>query len=438
MCDNNNEAKKLHLCIICGKETKSSKSDFCSRKCYHETLKVEKVCTICDKTFRTLKYKKDAKYCSRKCNGKATSERYKKNRENISVALNCTSCGDEFTILKCFIDQTPNQKNRFCNRDCYLDWHKALGEEGNCPACGKEVFIPKADNKKYCDRECYKKDFKQNQRQYAGSYYKGWYNSCKADKVYYDSSWERRRMKELDYDNSVIKWTRCKDKIKWFDDNNKSHYYNPDFLIEYKNGDIVVEEIKGYRDRRAELKIAAAKEFYKDADECYRVIDNLESFNENIEMHTSTYSNDYGVWERPTYEYIWITVVQNLSLRSTCLRNKVGCVITDPQMSKALCLGYNGDHPGGKNQCDSLEPGKCNCIHAEINAITKSTQSLNGCVAFVSLAPCYSCAKILLARGITRVVYNKAYRSVQGIKLLRDNDVLVQKYNDLIRYGNDV
>jgi len=107
-------------------------------------------------------------------------------------------------------------------------------------------------------------------------------------------------------------------------------------------------------------------------------------------------------------------------------------------MSKALCLGYNGDHPGGKNQCDSLEPGKCNCIHAEINAITKSTQSLNGCVAFVSLAPCYSCAKILLARGITRVVYNKAYRSVQGIKLLRDNDVLVQKYNDLIRYGNDV
>ena len=241
-------------------------------------------------------------------------------------------------------------------------------------------------------------------------YKKGYYNSSKAGRVHYDSSWEVRRMKEFDFDKTIKTWNRCSDKILWHDINNKSHYYNPDFYIEYNDGRIIVEEVKGWKNENALLKIEAGQKYYKNKNIEYRVIDELSQFNEPIEIYCSEYENSYGIFERPNFEYIWMMSAVLLSKRSTCLRGKVGCVITDKDMNRVLCLGYNGDSPGGDNQCESLESGKCGCIHAEINAITKASESLNGCVAFITLAPCYHCAKILFARGITKVIYKNAYR----------------------------
>lgn len=83
---------------------------------------------------------------------------------------------------------------------------------------------------------------------------KGYYFSIKSGiQEFYESSYELKRMIELDEDENVISWTK-KHKIRipyLFDNKNKN--YVPDFLIEYENFKIL-EEIKGWVKNRKELQ----------------------------------------------------------------------------------------------------------------------------------------------------------------------------------------
>ena len=91
-----------------------------------------------------------------------------------------------------------------------------------------------------------------------GSYVK------KSGKIeHYRSSYELKRMIELDNDESVINWTVkhgiC---IPYTIDDSKKNY-TPDFLIEYISGKIVLEEVKGYVNNveMHEKKILAATDW---------------------------------------------------------------------------------------------------------------------------------------------------------------------------------
>jgi len=79
------------------------------------------------------------------------------------------------------------------------------------------------------------------------SYDHGWYQSIKTNEEnYFQSSYEKIRMNELDRNEDVLYWTKRHGiLIEYFLDNKKYHYV-PDFLIEYNNGDIFMEEVKGY------------------------------------------------------------------------------------------------------------------------------------------------------------------------------------------------
>lgn len=143
------------------------------------------------------------------------------------------------------------------------------------------------------------------------------------------------------------------------------------------------------------------------------------------------YENDYGIFQRITFDSVMMRLASSLALRSTCLRRKVGVVFTDPFGLSVPCFGYNGDEKGGKNQCDSLEPGACGCTHAEINALSKSTGSVAGGTCYVTLAPCKSCARVLINREIKRVVYLNDYRNQDGIILLINRGIDVIKYDQL-------
>lgn len=71
-------------------------------------------------------------------------------------------------------------------------------------------------------------------------------------------------------------------------------------------------------------------------------------------------------------------------------------------------------------------------MHAELNAILNSIQSLSGCTIYVSLFPCNECAKAIIQSGIRCVVYesdkyNGTDENIASKKMFRDAGVeLVQ------------
>lgn len=109
-------------------------------------------------------------------------------------------------------------------------------------------------------------------RRHGHGFITGWYTSIKAGKCWYASSYELRRMKQLDNDSNVISWSRCCDTIDYSFDG-KTRFYNPDFQIKCNTGEIRIEEIKGYiRDEIVKIKAIAAHKHYSSLNIDYRVL----------------------------------------------------------------------------------------------------------------------------------------------------------------------
>jgi dCMP deaminase len=109
---------------------------------------------------------------------------------------------------------------------------------------------------------------------------------------------------------------------------------------------------------------------------------------------------------RLTTDEIMMETAHTVSLRSTCLRAKVGCVITDENKNNILSMGYNGGVRGQENFCESSFPGECGCIHAECNALLKN----KGPILYCTTMPCKSCSKMIVNAGVKAVYYGSEYR----------------------------
>jgi dCMP deaminase len=104
-----------------------------------------------------------------------------------------------------------------------------------------------------------------------------------------------------------------------------------------------------------------------------------------------------------------------VSERSTCDRAFVGCVLVLDK--RILTTGFNGS-PAGQPHCDEighlLVDGHCiRTIHAETNAIIQAALhgvTTRGCTCYVTHFPCVNCTKVLINAGITRLIYDVAYR----------------------------
>ena len=117
---------------------------------------------------------------------------------------------------------------------------------------------------------------------------------------------------------------------------------------------------------------------------------------------------------------------------STAERLKVGCVIVKDD--RIISIGYNGMPSGWTNVCeDENFVTKPEVLHAEENAITKlarSTESGDGATAFITHAPCLSCAKLLYSSGIVEVYYVHEYRDTAGIYFLKQCKIGVNQFAD--------
>lgn len=128
-------------------------------------------------------------------------------------------------------------------------------------------------------------------------------------------------------------------------------------------------------------------------------------------------------------EEVYMRMGEELAKRSTCLRLQVGTVITTPDLTQVLGIGYNGNARGLPNRCDTTTPGACGCIHSEQNALIKAGAQQPGKVMFVSASPCVMCAKMAINANVAKVYYREAYRDPAGLDVLRQGGVEVIHYN---------
>ena len=115
---------------------------------------------------------------------------------------------------------------------------------------------------------------------------------------------------------------------------------------------------------------------------------------------------------------------------SYCTRRQVGAILVKDRM--IISDGYNGTPSGFENVCED-ENGvtKPYVLHAEANAITKVARSGNsseGATLYITDSPCMECAKLIIQSGITRVVYAREYRIIDGVDLLRRAGIQVDTF----------
>lgn len=134
---------------------------------------------------------------------------------------------------------------------------------------------------------------------------------------------------------------------------------------------------------------------------------------------------------RQSWASYFMTIATQVATRATCSRLRVGAVFV--RDNRILCTGFNGSLPG-RPHCDDagclVVNNSCQrTVHAETNAIAQAAQhgvSLSDSWLFVTHVPCFSCYKVVLAAGCSRVYFREwygstpleQYRAFQGMSRL--------------------
>ena len=136
--------------------------------------------------------------------------------------------------------------------------------------------------------------------------------------------------------------------------------------------------------------------------------------------------------EQGQLDKTYLEMARIWSRLSKAERRQVGCLIV--KNGQIISDGYNGTPHGFDNTCEfetrfGLET-KPEVLHAESNAISKlakSSQSSKGATIYITLCPCFDCAKLMIQCGIKRVVYGEDYRLTDGIDLLEKAGIVVDQ-----------
>jgi len=403
---------------------------------FYNKLKESKIkkCIVCNLNFSP----KDSRSltCSKECRYKHTSSlRIGTKRGNNYKLVICKTCNKE-NYVKRYTDG-----EYFCNRDCYNKNHSVIKKDIECKykKCSKIFSIYKNQkDRKYCSRDCYKLDYNEDRINFNtnSKYKKGYYISMRDNnKKWFDSSYELSRMKQLDLDDNVMEWSKNDIKIKYTGDDNEEHIYTPDILVKYNDGLIVIEEIKGRITRKDIIKMEAAIPYLDKLNIKYKIVQKNDIYDDFIEPIIENYENKFGTFQRISLLYSFMKMANNISNRSTCIRRQVGCLVVPSNLENISSIGYNGSLPGEENGCSDIGSGKCGCIHAEINSLNKfKNYDVNDdYILLCTLSPCLNCSKEILKYPIRKVIYLNCYRDTYGIKYLRENNIDVMSYNELVK-----
>lgn len=181
----------------------------------------------------------------------------------------------------------------------------------------------------------------------------------------------------------------------------------------------------------------------------------IEEFSKKVERTLNDIKEKYKRHVRPTWDEYFIEIMDSVSKRVTCDRARVGgggCVIV--KNKQILVTGYVGSPPRCAH-CDDVghqfksviheDGSKTNhcirTIHAEQNAICQAAKlgiPLNGSTIYCFMSPCYTCAKLIIASGIKKVIALKDYHaSADSKRIFKEAGIDFELLNDKVQqYDN--
>ncbi len=199
--------------------------------------------------------------------------------------------------------------------------------------------------------------------------------------------------------------------------------------------------------RQLEQREAASEESHgQQLDACTSLADAIVENNGTLEeLHremSRLLSRLMKQVQRPDWDDYFMRMARVASLRSNCIKRKVGAVIV--QDRRIISTGYNGTPRGTRNcfeggcaRCNNLASSgtqleECLCSHGEENAITQAAYhgvSVKGALLYTTFAPCLMCTKMIINAGIAEVVYSQEYPlNDTSFKLLQEAGVQIRLY----------
>lgn len=123
---------------------------------------------------------------------------------------------------------------------------------------------------------------------------------------------------------------------------------------------------------------------------------------------------------RPTWDEVYINILEQIAQRSTCLYVNTAAIIVDPNSHNIVWIWYNGPckwdvhctDVGCAKIIDWIEhkhADLCRGAHAELNAIVNCSVDTRWLTMYALLSPCNNCAKHIVNAGIKKFVYKKTY-----------------------------
>ncbi len=135
--------------------------------------------------------------------------------------------------------------------------------------------------------------------------------------------------------------------------------------------------------------------------------------------------------KKQKYHKLYMDLAYRISQMSHCERYKVGCIIVKD--TQIISMGWNGMPSGEDNCCEDKDGNTLNnVIHAEQNAIIKlaaSSETSVKSVIYSTLAPCLSCAKLIVGAKISTVIYDTNYRTNDGLDYLNKHGIQTHQFN---------
>ncbi len=146
--------------------------------------------------------------------------------------------------------------------------------------------------------------------------------------------------------------------------------------------------------------------------------------------------------QRISKDNYFMKMAEVASLRSTCIKRKVGAVLIKDD--HILSTGYNGA-PSGLPHCTPdicvrkhLKPGEnpelCRGVHAEINCIVQAAlhgTAIEGNTSlYTTTFPCMSCLKLIINAKIKRLIYKEGYNmeNIVKVNLLKGSNIEIVKF----------
>ena len=131
--------------------------------------------------------------------------------------------------------------------------------------------------------------------------------------------------------------------------------------------------------------------------------------------------------ERINWDQYFMSMAILSSVRSSCHRLNVGCVLV--KNKHVISMGYNGFLPGAEHVSIVINNHEQGTVHAEQNAISDAASrgvSVKDSTAYVTHFPCINCFKILAASGIKEIKYLEDYKNDNTINKILNTGVYVK------------